>query len=92
MKTFTIIKVGYSSGIYGCSSEYFQAVIIKDGELSGLPFQGLYGTQERIAAELKTKGYEQKHIQSGTYGKITGKDKNFALYEEQAIEQIKADY
>lgn len=93
MQNFTIIKVGYSSGIYGCSGEYFQVVANnKNNELIGFAFVGMYGSDWRIAEALKNKGYIQQYIRSGTYGKIVGKDKNYFLSEDEAIETIKKEF
>lgn len=32
MKTFITLKVGYTAGIYGCSNEYFNTIIIDNEE------------------------------------------------------------
>ena len=92
MKTYTIIKVGYSSGVYGCSGEYFQAIIIKDDEMLGICFVGMYGVESRISGALKKKGYIEKYIKSGGYGKITGEMKKYAISENEAIEEIEKKF
>lgn len=89
MNDFTIIKVGYSAGIYGCSAEYFTAIWIDNTGLNSFHFQGLYGTEERIAKEFKDKGYQQGWT-SQEYGKLTRKDNiKMFLSENEAIEFVK---
>ncbi len=91
MKTFTIFKVGYSSGVYGCSGEYFQLVYSNSNGLFGIPFVGMYGVEERIASAIKSKGYKDLYIRHATFGKIIGKDKNFFFSEAEAIDKIKKE-
>lgn len=87
-KQFTTIKVGYSSGIYGCSAEYFTTIWISDTGLNAMHFQGLYGTEERVAREFKNKGYEEQYSFQ-EYGKLTRKDMIKAFISEQkAIELV----
>lgn len=68
-KTFSIIKIGYTTGIYGCSGEYFALILPKDVYY----FEGMYGTDERVARHLKDNGYMDRYIQS-VYGKLTRSD------------------
>jgi hypothetical protein len=89
MKQFTTIKVGYSSGIYGCSAEYFTTIWIDDTGINSMHFQGLYGTDDRVANEFKAKGYEQQYTFE-EYGKLTRKDMLEPFISEQkAIELVK---
>ncbi len=90
MITFTIIKVGYTAGIYGCSGEYFHCLIDNEKDVTSLFFQGMYGAEERIREELKAKGYEYIYSQS-VLGQLKRNDipKNRFLSEYQAIENIK---
>ncbi len=90
MTTFTIIKVGYTAGIYGCSGEYFHCLIDNGKDLLSLFFQGMYGADERIAKELQEKGYQNIYSQS-VFGQLRKNDipKNRFLSEYQAIKDIK---
>ncbi len=97
-KTFSIIKVGYTAGIYGCSGEYFVASITgaprrkssPDTYLDQFFFQGMYGAESRIAEAFKAKGYTEKYAQS-VYGQLKKKDipKNRFLKEHEAIDFIR---
>lgn len=73
MKQFTTLKVGYSSGIYGCSAEYFTTIVIDGDKHSTFCFYGMYGAEERIAGALKNLGYTEFYTPS-VYGKVTKKD------------------
>ena len=87
-KLFTITKIGYSSGTYGCTGEYFIAIWIdKDGGHS-YPFHGLYGAENRVAEALKDAGYEEFYTGAG-YGRLTGEDRKRHHAEHTAIEYIK---
>lgn len=89
IKQFATIKVGYSKGIYGCTAEYFTTIWIDKTGMNAMHFQGLYGVEERVAREFKSKGYEQAHIFS-EYGKLTRKDMIAAFVSEKiAIEMVK---
>jgi hypothetical protein len=90
MKTFTIVKVGYSAGIYGCSNEYFTAIYGNGKELNSVSFKGMYGAEERVSGAFQKKGYKKFYTQS-FFGKMTRKDltKNM-IYESEAIEKVKA--
>lgn len=92
MKTFTIIKTGYSAGTYGCSNEYFTLIATDDqGEGTSINFHGLYGTDYRVAEPLKAKGYKQVHA-SAPYGQIKGEERTrankYGKSEFEAIEYI----
>ena len=88
MKQFTTIKVGYTSGIYGCSNEFFTTIIVTDNDMYGFNFKGMYGVEERVNKALKEKGYTYRYIKSD-YGKMTAKDV-FPIfeYENQILEYI----
>ena len=93
MKIFTINKVGYTAGIYGCSGEYFNCVIINSGtkegrEVVGFTFHGMYGAEERVGAKLKERGFEDRYLPMNTYGKLTRKDILKVYSEHVAIENI----
>lgn len=89
MKNFTIIKIGYSVGVYGCSGEYFTMIYTHKKELKSLSFYGLYGAEERVERAMKEKGYIFNYVQS-FFGKMTRKDltKN-CVSERDALNLIK---
>lgn len=73
-KWYTIIKIGYSCGVYGCSNEYFTLIYTDNKEgLKSQSFYGMYGAEERVSATMKDKGYKEHYTQS-FYGKMTKKD------------------
>jgi hypothetical protein len=82
-KTFTILKIGYTRGIYGCSGEYFNCIVDMN---KGFFFSGMYGAEERVASALKEKGYKEIYNQS-VFGKLVRDDipKNRFLSEYDAI-------
>jgi len=88
MKQFTIIKVGYSHGYYGCSGEYFIAIIINGSKNESIRFNGLYGAEERVAGSLKKKGYREFYTPS-QYGQLKGEERKYSMGEHSAIEYIK---
>lgn len=88
MKQFTTIKVGYSSGSYGCSGEYFITIVLNGSKHDSFKFNGLYGAEERIATVLKEKGYQEFYTPS-QYGQLKGEDRKFSMSEYTAIEYIK---
>ena len=89
MKTFITLKVGYTVGIYGCSNEYFNTIIIDGEKIDSIQYYGMYGAEERMNATLKDEGYTQTWIPSD-FGKMTRKDARGFISETQAIEQAKA--
>ena len=91
MKIFTTIKVGYTAGTYGCSNEFFTTIIVDENGMSSVSFKGMYGVEDRVAAALKEKGYDHKWTPSD-FGRMNTREvnKNLFLYENQAIEKIKA--
>lgn len=97
MKYFTIQKIGYTAGIYGCSGEYFSLVITdtdkKDKRVTQYIFSGMYGAEGRIAGILKQAGYDDKYIHS-IYGKLTRKDIPQKLVESEytLAHKLKAEY
>lgn len=84
--------MGYSCGVYGCSNEYFTAIIVNTEErdpMSGVPFKGLYGAEYRIAEVLKAKGYEQYYTASGDFGRMSAREVSSRFWNEtEAIEYI----
>lgn len=92
MKVFITTKVGYTAGIYGCSNEYFNTVIIDGDKIEAIPHYGMYGSEERVNALLKEKGYTEKYI-ACDFGKMKKREiwKGF-ISEHQAVEEIKVRF
>ena len=88
---FITLKVGYTSGIYGCSGEQFNTIIINGDKVENILFNGMYGAESRINNALKTKGYEEKYINTN-YGKMTRKDAEWFIPEQEALELIKTNF
>lgn len=90
-KWFTIIKVGYTVGIYGCSGEYFTVIVNPSSNkwVEGVDFYGMYGSEDRVAHVLKDAGYEEKYSRSN-FGRMTLKDvRGRFLSETEAITKLK---
>lgn len=95
MKTFITLKVGYTRGIYGCSNEYFNTIIINTRakeQIKHIAHYGMYGSEERINKALEAKGYKNTYIPND-FGKMTQKEvwKGF-VSEYTALEEIKKDF
>lgn len=73
MKMATIIKTGYTAGVYGCSGEYFTLIAINGKKHSAIKFNGLYGAEERVARELEKYGYNFFYT-SGEYGRLNSRE------------------
>ena len=73
MKYATIIKTGYSVGLYGNSGEYFTCVFTSKNGMSYFKFEGQYGGEERVEQLLKDRGYKIAHV-NADYGKVLKKD------------------
>ena len=59
MKQFSITKIGYTAGVYGCSNEYFK-VFIENGETNETYIlTGMYGEEHNISSYLKELGYKR---------------------------------
>lgn len=101
MKTFTIIKVGFSTARYGLSDEYFTCVYtstprerkLYSGGLHSFSFKGLYGSEDRIAEVMEARGYRFSYC-SNTCGQIGGENKKWPGFksEKEAIEYIKGGF
>lgn len=88
MKQFITLKVGYTVGIYGCSGEYFNTIIIDKDKISQITYRGMYGADERINRALNEKGYKQVYLNTD-YGKMTKKDISpIFVSENEALETI----
>lgn len=87
MKLYTIIKVGYSSGVYGCTGEYFNAIYTVGDRLLNIRFGGLYGAEERISKVFKDNGYTENYCGS-EYGKLTRNETRFFKSEDEAIKEL----
>lgn len=86
-KSFTIVKVGYSVGVYGCSGEYFLATWTGEKGQESIHFQGMYGTEERVGQVLKDKGYKEIYTPS-RFGQLKGRERRGFMGEFAAIEEI----
>lgn len=73
MKLFTIIKIGYTAGMYGCSGEYFNCIFVDKRGLNNFIFRGMYGAEDRIRDAMTAKGFKNFFTPS-IYGKLTRKD------------------
>jgi hypothetical protein len=73
MRLFTIIKTGYTSGVYGNSGEYFTLIMINNKNTSSIKFDGMYGAEYRVEEYLKNKGYKSFYT-SANYGKLKRDD------------------
>ena len=95
MKQYTIIKTGYSSGVYGCSAEYFTLIVFDTDKQKTYPdihhFWGLYGAEDRIAEHLKQAGYSGG-IYSSNYGKVPSREKKIGNNEHATLEELKKRY
>lgn len=88
MKVFTTLKVGYTSGVYGCSGEYYNTIIIWGSKVTNITWQGMYGADYRIAEALRKRGFTEYHSRND-YGKMTQRDMlKIFIGEHEAIKQI----
>lgn len=88
MKKYIYSKVGYSTGQYGCSSEYFNFIVIDGDTIKGFVVSGMYGAEERVGGELERRGFERFYIPLNVYGKLPNKDGKWAYSEYIAIENM----
>lgn len=84
MKFATIIKTGYTVGIYGNSGEYFTCIFTSNKRLMGFKFHGQYGVEERVSQWMQDKGYTMHYTQAD-YGKMTRKDIMKNNYSEYTV-------
>ena len=90
MKKFTILKVGYTTGTYGNSGEYFYALLNNGKKQGFIRFSGQYGAENRVQEALEQKGWTFYYTPS-VFGKMTIKeDARFFDDEHVAIQNIKA--
>lgn len=73
MKIATIIKTGYTAGVYGCSGEYFTLIAINGKNHSYIKFNGMYGAEERVRSELEKYGYYFFYTNT-EYGKLNSRE------------------
>lgn len=89
LKLFTITKTGYSSGVYGCSAEYFTCIFTHREGLRSFRFYGMYGAEERIEQALKDLGFEYFYCPS-EYGKVPRNEgTKYAHTEYTVLENLK---
>ena len=89
MKYATIIKTGYTAGIYGNSGEYFTCIFTSKNASKGLmwfKFHGQYGVEERVSRMMQDAGYTMSYSQAD-YGKLTRKDIMKNNYSEYIIKE-----
>lgn len=93
MKQFTMPKVGYTSGAYGCTGEYFTLILINGKQTRNFTFHGLYGAEERVRSALIGKGWRFFHT-SSPFGKLVRSDVNrpYILNEYEMVELIKNNF
>lgn len=88
MKNFTNIKIGYTSGVYGCTGEYFLVIYTSEKGLKSVCYKGMYGVEERVCKVLKDAGYQENYTAS-TYGKLVRNDLwKGILSENLAIKEL----
>lgn len=97
-KIFTITKTGYTTGIYGCTGEYFTlnyTYINKttgDLEMNFFHFQGMYWADERVREAMENKKFRYQYS-NANYGKLVKKDiYPNTMDEYEAIEYIKNNF
>ena len=90
MKQFTIIKTGYTAGVYGCTNEFFTVVITDDELNDTFTFKGMYGAEERVAEEFKLKGYKRFYCRAN-FGKLVRNDLKdvYVRTENEAIQVVR---
>ena len=87
-KLYMVFKTGYSLGVYGCSGEYFIAILINGENVISFVFHGMYGTETRIMHHIESFGYQWRNVRCD-WGKLTRSDVScFNLSEYQAIDYI----
>ena len=79
MKQFTNIKIGYTSGIYGCSNELFVCIYFNKKGMGSFCFKGMYGAEERVSRLMQDKGYKEVYTPSD-YGKMRRKEADRAIF------------
>jgi len=92
MKLFINQKIGYTVGVYGCSGEQFQLIVIDtsyETPAECVIYNGLYGHEHRISEAMKKKGFTQLYIGLGNmYGKLKKQDVKPAMNETEVLEYI----
>jgi hypothetical protein len=58
MRKYTIFKIGYSAGAYGCNAEYFKVLVFKDNLVLDYVIQAIYTHGQDIYGYLNELGYE----------------------------------
>ncbi len=89
LKQFTILKTGYSAGVYGNSGEYYSLIVNTSKENFSLRFWGQYGADYRVAEVLKNKGFKQYYT-AYNYGKMSSREaQRLHMTEREAIKSLK---
>lgn len=66
-------KIGYTTGVYGCSGEIFALTVINGEAIDQITYNGMYGHEYRVVEALKVAGYSEAYWNL-PYGKLTRKD------------------
>ena len=92
---FTVIKTGYSAGVYGCSNEYFTVIVIKGRKEEGIKtssyhIKGLYGEEDRIKELLEKEGFTFFYS-NGVYGRVPSREYPASYFStlEEVVENVK---
>lgn len=85
MKSFSIVKIGYTAGIYGCSGEYYKLYISNGDKYHFFVFEAIYTNGQYIAPFLRELGYKE-HYYNHPYGQLKRKDlKNWDILKEEVL-------
>jgi len=90
MKKYTIFKIGYSAGVYGCNAEYFKVLVFKDKLVLDYVIQAIYTQGQDIKGYLNELGYEAFYT-SIPYTQLKRSDiKDWTILKEnEVIENLK---
>ena len=95
MKTFTIIKTGYSAGQCGCSNKFFNVIFTNSKGLHSFRVKGMYGVESRIEHLMTKKGYKFHYVPTN-YTQLKGEERRHAerwsLHETTAEDYIKGNF
>jgi hypothetical protein len=98
IKEFSIFKVGYTAGVYGCSGEYYKVLVTYENfELDykvelDYNIQAIYTNGQYIRQVLKDNGFSEKYI-SIPYTQLKKKDLQGwdILHESDVINELKKE-
>ncbi len=98
IKEFSIFKIGYTAGIYGCSGEFYKVLITYENIDLGIKkdlfyiIDAIYTNGQYIRQVLKDNGYTEKYI-SIPYTQLKKKDLQGwdILHESDVINELKKE-